>query len=323
MGFAIIGTGSALPSKAINNEQLSTFLETSNEWIVSRTGVLERRVCTTETLTDLCVQAATAAIKQAELTPRDLDLIICASLTGDTIIPSQACMIQSALGANCPAFDVNSACTGFIYALDIAAGYYARERVKHVLIVAAEAMSRIVDWTDRTTCVLFGDGAGSVVLGPGDDLLSIKISARCDDKALFLAGRMGNSPFSAYHPTNPFVFMEGQEVFKFAVGSLVQDLRDVITQANLQMEDITYVLPHQANLRIVNAAIPRLGIAPQKFLTNIARLGNISAASIPILLDESSREGRFQPGDILALSAFGGGLTSGACVFRWGLSHSE
>ena len=323
MGFAIIGTGSALPSKTINNDQLSTFLDTSNEWIVSRTGILERRVCSTETLTDLSAQAATAALTQAGLTPQDLDLIICASITGDTIIPSQACMIQSALGANCPAFDINSACTGFIYALDIAAGYYARERVKHVLIVAAEAMSRIIDWTDRSTCILFGDGAGAVVLGPGDDLLSIKISARGDDKALFLAGRVGNSPFSAYRRTNPFVFMDGQEVFKFAVGSLVQDLRDVIAQGNLQMEEITYVLPHQANMRIINAAIPRLGLAPQKFLTNIARLGNTSAASIPILLDESSREGRFQPGDILAFSAFGGGLTSGACVFRWGLPHSE
>ena len=176
-------------------------------------------------------------------------------------------------------------------------------------------MSRIVDWTDRSICVLFGDGAGAAVLGPGDDLLSIKISARGDDKALFLAGHVGNSPFSAFHPSNPFVFMEGQEVFKFAVGSLVQDLRDVIAQAKLQMEEITYVLPHQANMRIIKAAIPRLGLAPQKFLTNIARLGNISAASIPILLDESSRAGRFHPGDILALSAFGGGLTSGACVF--------
>lgn len=318
MGFRIIGTGSALPSRIVTNHELSSFLDTSDEWIRSRTGISERRICTSETLTDLCLTAAKNALDQAGVQPDQLDLIICASLSGDTVIPSLACSIQHQLATTCPAFDINAACTGFIYALDIAAGYFERKRVKHVLIIAAEEMSRIVDWTDRATCVLFGDGAGAAVLSPGNDLLSIKITAKGDDKALRLASRKGNNPFQAYELINPFVFMDGQEVFKFAVNSMIQDLHDVTMQAGITLKELDFVLPHQANSRIITAAINRLGIPAEKFLMNIDKLGNISAASIPILLDQNNRQGRFKSGDLLALSAFGGGLTSGACVFRWG-----
>lgn len=315
--FELLGTGSKLPACSKTNDDLSTFLDTSDEWISKRTGIHQRSVCVEETLTDLATGAALAALEQSGIAPEDLDLILCATVRGDYITPSLACMVQKELGANCPSLDINAACSGFIYCLDIAAGYFARKAVKHVLIIAGEAMSRLVDWNDRSTAVLFGDGAGAVVLGEGDNLLSIHISAKGSEQPLSIPHVHGNSPFYIGDNVPTFLSMDGQEVYKFAVSSLCHDVLLVLDKAGITQDDVTYVVPHQANLRIIESAAHRLKIPRERYLTGIENMGNISAAGIPIVLDRANREGCFHKGDILALTAFGGGLTTGACILRY------
>lgn len=317
MSFSILGTGSAYPKRVVTNDELSAMVETSDEWIKTRTGVSERRVLTDETLIDIALSAAKRALDDAGVSPGDLDLILCATIRNEYITPTLACVLQKELGATCPAMDINAACSGFLYALDIADGYFARRRVQKVLVVAAEAMSKMADWTDRATCVLFGDAAGAAVLGEGEDLLSLKITASGNDEHLVIPHVQGNSPFSSVEPRDPYVYMNGQEVYKFAVSSICQDLAAVIAAAGLEQEQIHHVLPHQANSRIIEAAKGRLNIPADRYHMNIARFGNTSAASIPVLMDELSRTGTFKKGEFLALSAFGGGFTTGACVLRW------
>jgi 3-oxoacyl-[acyl-carrier-protein] synthase III len=317
MSFNIVGTGSAYPECSKSNEELSQLVDTSDEWISTRTGIKSRHISTSESMTDFVSEAGRLALENASVSPGDLDLIICATIRGDYITPSLACMVQKELGAHCPAFDLNAACTGFIYALDVALGYFARKKAKKILVVAAEAMSKLVDWKDRSTCVLFGDGAGAVVLEEGDGLLSIKISASGSKDFLKIDSSAGNSPFSEDSPINPFLEMNGKEVYKFAVASMCGDLEEVIGEAGLTQQDIDFVLPHQANSRIIETAKGKLKIPAEKYRTNIARFGNTSSASIPILLDELNRAGELKNGDKLALSAFGGGLTTGACVIQW------
>ena len=317
MSFSIIGTGSALPVCVKTNEELSKIVDTTDEWITTRTGIKERHVLTDESLSDISCRAAESALQDAGITADELDLIICTTMKGDYITPSMACIIQSRLSASCPAFDISAACSGFIYALDIAAGYFAGKRAKYILIIAAEAMSRFVDWKDRTTCVLFGDGAGAAVLGQGDDLLSVKLSAQGKINPLYACHASGNSPFGPQSENNTFLKMNGREVFKFAVTSMCADIKSVIEEAGIAENDVDYVLPHQANIRIIEAAQSKLNIPNQKFLTNIRHCGNVSAASIPILLDEENKKGTFKKGDLLVMTAFGGGLTTGACVIRW------
>ena len=317
MNFSIIGTGSALPSCTKTNDDLSKIVDTSNEWISSRTGIKERRICVDESLTDLTCDSAVKALNDAGITADKIDLIICATISSDYITPSLACIIQKKIGACCPAFDVNAACTGFIYALDIAAGYFAREKAQKILILAADAMSRILDWTDRSTCVLFGDAAGAVVLSKGDDLLSIKLTAAGDETSLYAPNVSGNCPFYKQRDTDPFLKMNGQGIYKFAVSAMCSDIEAVIKDAKITKDDIDYVLPHQANIRIIEAAQKRLKIPKEKYMTNIERYGNTSAVSIPLLLDEGNRNNLFKKGDLIAMSAFGAGLTTGACVIRW------
>lgn len=317
MNYQIIGTGSSHPAYAVTNEELSRFIDTSDEWITSHTGIKSRYVSTGETLTDLAADAAQNALENAGISAQELDLIICATIRGDYMTPSLACVVQQKIGAGCPAFDLNAACPGFVYALDVAAGYFARKTVKKVLVIAAEMMTKLVDWKDRSTCVLFGDGAGAVVLGEGDNLLSIKLTASGNTSILSLPNVNGNSPFCDCPKEDSFLKMNGPEVYKFAVAAMIRDLEDVIAQAGLTKEDITYVLPHQANLRIINTVKKKFGVDPEKFLINIERHGNISSACIPTLLDELNRENFFRRGDILALTAMGAGLTTGACILRW------
>jgi 3-oxoacyl-[acyl-carrier-protein] synthase-3 len=317
MSFRILGTGRALPSFILKNADLCAFLDTSDEWITTRTGIGERRIVTTESVTSLSSEAAKNSLENAGVEPGELDLIVCATLGGDFRTPALACLVQKELGANCPAFDINAACSGFIYALDTVAGFFARKSVKKALVVGFEEMSRYVDWRDRATCVLFGDGGGAVVLGEGDDLLGVTLSARGDPDILNIRSPRGNSPF-AENPEEPcFLHMNGREVYKFAVNALCADIEKALSLAGLAMEDVAYFLPHQANIRIIEAARDRLGIPAEKFVTAIERYGNTSAGSIPILLDEANRGGLFKNGDILVLSAFGSGLTSGCCVVRW------
>ncbi len=317
MSFQILGTGSAHPVCAQTNDDLSAFLETSDEWISTRTGIKSRYVCTTETLSALAAQAGRAALENAGVLPEELDLIICATVRGDYITPALACVVQKMLGATCPAFDVNAACSGFVYALDVADGYFARKRVKKVLVVAAEEMSKLLDWQDRSTCVLFGDGAGAAVLGEGDGLRAIRISTTGNSDALRIPHVQGNSPFNQTEAAEPFLFMDGQEVYKFAVAAMCNDVRAVIEEAGLTEDDIDYVLPHQANLRIIDTAKKKLHIPPEKFCVNISQYGNTSSAGVAILMDEMHRAGKFHPGDVLVLSTFGGGLTTGACTLVW------
>ena len=317
MSFSIAGTGSALPRETVSNERLGEFLQTSDEWIRTRTGIKARHVLTSESLRDLAMEAAQNALRMSGTVALDLDLIICSTVSPDHVIPTLACEVQLALGANCPAFDLNAACSGFIYALDIAAGFFARKKVRRVMVIAADAMSRIVDWRDRATCVLFGDGAGAALLKEGDDLRAITISAQGSETVIALPGPKGNSLFAPRTDNHPFVTMEGKEVYRFAVSSSVRDLLKVLDLANLREEDIDLVLLHQANARILEAVSARMNIPGDKFPSNIAECGNISSASIPILLDELNRKGALRPGQTLAMSAFGGGLTTGACIIQW------
>lgn len=321
MSFSILGTGSALPRQVVTNDVLSHIVDTSDEWIQSRTGIAKRHVSTGETAADLAYQAAMHALADSGVHANELDLIICATISGDYATPSMACIVQARLGAACPAFDINAACTGFVYGLDVAAGYFARKPNQKILLVAAERMSRIVDWTDRSTCVLFGDGAGAVVLGEGHDLLAIQIGAEGKVAPLYAKNPQGNSPFAQQKDEiiarDCYIKMDGQEVFRFAVTAMTETVEHVLKEANLQKEDLAYLLPHQANIRIIDAACSRLKLAGEKCLRNIAECGNTSAAGIAILLDEAAKSGKFRKGDILAFTAFGGGLTTGACILRW------
>lgn len=317
MSFSIIGTGSAMPKDIKTNNDLKEIVDTSDEWISTRTGIKQRHICSQESITDLAVKAAKDALIDADTRAEDIDLIILATISSDYITPSLACLVQKNIGAVCPAFDLNAACTGFIYALDIAASYFESGRANKILVIAADAMSRLLDFKDRATCVLFGDAASAVVLKKGDDLLSIKLTATGDEKALYAKNVNGNCPFKEETEIDTFLHMNGQEIYKFAVTAMCNDIKDVIKTAEIETDKVSYVLPHQANIRIIEAAQKKLKIDSQKYLTNIDRYGNTSAASIPLLLDDANKNGTFKNGDILVLSAFGAGLTTGACVIRW------
>lgn len=328
MSFTILGTGSATPSICKTNDELAQIMDTSDDWIRSRTGIEQRYICGEETITDLSLEAAEKALADAGLTAKDLDMIVCATVSSDYITPSMACLVQERLGAVCPAFDVSAACTGFLYALDIVDGYYIRNRVKHVLVIGAECLSRIIDWEDRSTAVIFADGAGAVVLGEGQDLLAARISSKGNFRALHATNVKGNCPFRKNATKQPedvktgrdnYLYMDGQEVFRFAVSAMTRGLKQVMKDAGITPKEVAYVLPHQANRRIIDFAISKLpDIDKERFLVNIHNRGNTSAAAIPILLDEFNRKGTFKKGDILLFASFGAGLTTATCALRWG-----
>lgn len=317
MSFSILGTGRGIPRQVMSNDDLTQIVDTSDEWIRTRSGIQERKICTDESISDLCAMAAKNALENAGVDPGELDLIICSTIRGEYISPAQACVIQKEIGAHCPAFDVNAACSGFIYALDIAAGYFARGRVKKVLVVSMDNMTNNIDWNDRSTCVLFGDGGGAVVLGEGDDLLSIEITTKGNTDYIVIPRGENSSPFYKNGSQRPVLYMNGREVYKFAVNAMTNVLTKVMEEAGVTGETIDYVIPHQANIRIIDTAQSRLGIPKEKIICDIASYGNTSSGSIPIALDELNREGKLRPGQTIALAAFGGGLTTGGCVLRW------
>lgn len=322
MSFTIQGTGSALPARTVTNADLSAFLDTSDQWITTRTGIRERRVLTDESLQDLAVGAARGAMEEAGIDGAALSLIICATIQSDNLTPSLACQVQRAVGASCPAFDINAACSGFLYALDIARAYYAAGSTGRILIVCAEAMSRVLDWADRSTCVLFGDGAGAVVLAPGDGLKYLRLTARGGDDILCIPAGRRKNPFSDAEASTRLL-MNGQQVYRFAVAAVCAEVETALHACGMAGDDITHYLLHQANIRILQVVRERLAQPEEKFHINIDRTGNTSAASIPLLLDETNRAGRLKPGDTLLLSAFGGGLTTGVCILRWGRRVQE
>lgn len=316
MSFQIIGTGRAHPKYVLSNDALTKMVETSDEWITTRTGIKNRYISTDETLLDLSVAAAKDAILASGKNADDLDLIICSTVLGDYVTPSLACLVQKEIGATCPAFDLNAACSGFLYALNVAAAFFDSGRATNILIVSAEMMSKHLDWTDRETCVLFGDGAGAVVLTKGNGLRAIKITAQGDDKLLTIGSNGGASPFSTLEKKPTYLHMQGSEVFKFAVTSMCRDITAVLGEAGLEADQITKVIPHQANQRIIKSACDRLSLREDQVVSGIDRYGNTSSASIPILLSELFENGTLHKGDLVVFSAFGGGLTTGACVIE-------
>lgn len=317
MSFSIIGTGMYVPENAVTNDDISKLVDTNDEWIKQRVGISERRISTHETATDMAYLAALRALENAGTSPEELDLIIGATVSGENICPSVASLLQRKLGASCPAYDINAACSAFIFLLETAAGYFARGKAKKILVVGAERLSGIVDWSDRGTCIIFGDGAGAAVLQSGDGYLDSEITTEGGDDVIKIPAFAGSSPFYTAESDAPYIMMHGQETFKYAVNAITHDINVLLERNNLSKDDIKYIVPHQANSRIIDLASRKLKIPIEKFVMNIDKYGNTSSASIPMALDEINRAGSLQKGDLIILTAFGGGLSNGACLIRW------
>ena len=325
----ILGTGSYAPSRILTNDELSRIVETSDDWIRTRTGIRERRIAAPgENVSDMAVNAATAALADAKLEPKDIDLLIVATVTPDMPMPAAACIVQQKLGlrTEVACFDLNAACSGFVYALDTAAAMVASGRYRHALVVGVEKLSSVLDWQDRTTCVLFGDGAGAAVLGPSDrprvGLLGTKLGAFGDNVDLLYMGAASEGSEAsgariAVETNGHCIRMKGKEVFKIAVRAMDEAARDILEQQQVTADQIALVIPHQANLRIIEAISQYLELPMERFVVNVDRYGNTSAASIPIALDEARRAGRIKPGDLTLLVAFGAGLTYASALIRW------
>lgn len=327
----ILATGSYLPERILTNKELETMVDTTDEWIVSRTGIRERRVSTPEQASsDLAYEASMRAIEKAGLTPDQIDLILVATVTPDMMFPSTACILQNRLGANkAAALDVSAACTGFIYALATGSKFIETGMYRHVLVVGVESLSKITDWEDRNTCVLFGDGAGAAVLGPVEDGQGFQSFVLGADGSggVHLNQKAGGSRLPASLETienkQHFVYMNGREVFKFAVRVMNTATDEAIEKAGMSKEDIDFLVPHQANQRIIDAAVERLGLSEDKVVVNLDRYGNMSSASIPVALDEAVAEGRIQDGSNLLLVGFGGGLTWASTVIKWSTKEKK
>lgn len=317
MSIKILGTGAYVPEKVITNDDLAKLVDTSDEWIMQRVGVRERRVSENETAADFALNAAREAIKDSGIDAGDIDLIIGATISSETLCPTVAGVVQKGIGATCPAFDVNSACSGFLFALDTAVSYILRGGVRNVLVVGAERLSKIVDWTDRSTCVIFGDGAGAFVVSAGENYLASKLFTAGGDEVIEIPSFGGSSPFYKADLKHPYIFMDGQETFKFAVSKIVSDIKEVVANAGLTLADIDYIVTHQANIRIIEYASRRLKVPMEKFVVNIDKYGNTSSASVAIAFDELNKSGKLKRGDKIVMSAFGGGLSSAACVIEW------
>ncbi|QAA34191.1 beta-ketoacyl-ACP synthase III [Clostridium manihotivorum] len=320
----IISTGSYAPSNVVTNDDLSKIVETDDQWISSRTGIRERRVSEGENTSSLAAKAGIEAIKNAGLTAMDIDLIVVSTTTPDCFTPSTACIVQDIIGAKkAYAFDVSAACSGFIYALSVADKIMRAGEEQTALVIGAEVLSRIVNWEDRSTCVLFGDGAGAVVLKKSETKGIISSILGSD-------GTLGRSSLTCgeFITKNPYVkeakeeqdiniHMDGKEIFRFAVNTIPQAVKEVLEKSGTGLDELKYIFPHQANLRIVDAAAKKLDMPKEKFFINLNKYGNTSAASIPLAVDEANREGLLKEGDKLVLVGFGGGLTWGAIYLQW------
>lgn len=329
----VIGWGMAVPDNVMTNDDMSAIVETSDEWIRARTGIRERHIATDrETTATLGLKAAKNALEVANVRAAELDIIICATSTPEYVFPSTASLIQGWLGANkAGAFDLSAACSGFVYAVDMAAQAIASGQMKTALVIGAETMSRVMNWNDRGTCILFGDGAGAVVLqasespggvlsavlrsdGTGYDLLSIPTVGSTDSRDF--------EPTGLEHPMFK-MYMNGSEVFKFATRVIGESIHQALDQAGLKLEDVSLIVPHQANERIIQAAARNLKVSPDIFMCNVDRYGNTSAASIPIALCEAVQQRRVKEGDNIVFMGFGGGLTWASMVIKWGIPEPE
>ena len=314
----IVGTGSYLPKKILTNHDLESVVDTSDSWIRSRTGIEQRHIAAeNEMASDLAINACLKAIESADISADKIDLIIVATTTPDMTFPSTACILQSKLGIkDCPAFDVQAVCSGFVYALATADMFIRAGRCNTALVVGTEIYSRLLDWNDRSTCVLFGDGAGAVLITKSDQpgILSSHLHANGSHcNALSLPGNISHGKIQG----NPFITMEGNTVFKFAVKVMEEIVYEALSENNLQISDINWLIPHQANIRIIQSTAKKLGLPMDKVVTTIAKHGNTSAASIPLALDIAVRDKRIKPNQYVLLEGVGGGFTWGAVLIRW------
>ncbi|WP_297570142.1 beta-ketoacyl-ACP synthase III [uncultured Anaerovibrio sp.] len=321
----ILGTGYYLPEKILSNSDLEKIVDTSDEWITERTGIKERRIAANDVATsDLALKAAEMALKDAKVSPDELDLIIVATLTSDRIIPSTACIIQDLLGAKrAAAFDLSAACSGFAYGITVASQFIQCGAYRKALVIGAETLSKYINWEDRNTCVLFGDGAGAAVLGQVEDgygILSFDLgSDGSGGDAIQIPSSGSRMPVSneSIEKRLNLIHMNGKEVFKFAVKAMGNTVKHSLEKIGMKQEEINWLVPHQANIRIIQSAAKRLAMPMEKVIVNIQKYGNMSAACIPIALAEAAAEKRFKKGDIIALSGFGAGLTWASCIIRW------
>lgn len=325
-GSRIVGTGASVPDRVLTNADLERIISTSDEWIVTRTGISERRIATdSQATSDLAEQAALRALEAAAVDPIDVDLILVGTVTPDMFFPSTACVLQERLGAShAAAFDLSAACSGFIYGLSVADAYLRSSIMRNILVIGAETLSKVVDWSDRATCVLFADGAGAALMQrtTGDSrVLSTHLYADgSKGRQLIIPGGGSRHPISQKvldENLAKIKMANGNEVFKVAVRSMEEAALAALKANGAEVSDIDLFVPHQANARIIYAVAQRLGLPKERIVVNIGRFGNTSAASIPIALDEAVRAGRLKPGDLLLLVAFGGGLTWGSALIRW------
>ena len=321
----IIGLGSYVPEKIMTNKDLEQVMDTSDEWIVERTGIRERHIAAeNEATSDLATKAAQKALEDANITAAEIDLIIVATGTADMAFPATACLVQDNLKAiNAAAFDVSAACSGFIYALVTGSQFIKAGLYRKVLVIGAETLSRITDWSDRKTGMLFGDGAGAAVLGEtpeGYGILGVDLGSNGSGAELLkvpAGGSRNPATVETVLQRQHYIQMDGNEVFKFAVKIMGETTSKALQNANLTPVDVTYLVPHQANIRIIKSAAKRLGLPMEKVVVNVDKYGNTSAASVPIALDEAVKSGVIKPGDIIALVGFGGGLTWASSIMKW------
>lgn len=322
MTTRILGTGSYLPANVVTNDDLAKIMDTSDEWIRTRTGICSRHISEDENTSDMAVKAAKEALLDAGVDASEIELIIVATFTGEKLMPNIASIVQAQIGAqNAVCFDLSAACSGFLFALNVAHGFIKFGTYKKALIIGAENLSKTVDWDDRSTAVLFGDGAGAAVVGADSEGMVdfVMGSDGIRGEVLYMNGKQLANPYVKLEETevNPWMYMNGQEVFKFAVRKVPECVEELLEKANIDKSDIDYFILHQANVRIIESVSKRLGVDIDKFPTNLARCGNTSAASIPILLDELNKNGTLKKGDRLILSGFGGGLSWGAAYLTW------
>ncbi len=319
----IAGTGSYLPENIMTNDDMAQLVETSDEWISSRTGIRQRRVSIGETTSDLAYEAALRALANSKVEAKEIDLIICATISPDSFMPSVACVVQDRLGAyNAAAFDLTAACSGLIYGMSVATSFIENGMYQNILVIGAETLSKNLDWTDRSTCVLFGDGAGAVVLSGSEEKKGIMSMTLVSDGSkqdyLYLPAAPLTNPFIKMEDSyRPYISMKGQEVFKFAVRSIADLIDKQLSNTGLNFDDIKYFVTHQANQRIIEYTAKSLGIAIEKFFINVDKYGNTSAATIGIALDEMVQKNMLKQGDKMILIGFGGGMTSGAILLEW------
>ena len=322
---SIVGTGSYVPEKILTNTELEKLVETSEEWIVSRTGIKERRIAAVgEQTSDMCVSAALRAMEQAEVTAEDIDMIIVATVTPDTFFPATACWVQKKLGAkNAACFDLSAACSGFLYGIEVAQQFICNHTYETILVIGADKLSSCVDWTDRNTCVLFGDGAGAAILQSREGTHGILSTDMGSDgnysDILIMPGGGSACPVTLENIDARLntIKMNGKETYKQAVTAMLRAATTALDEAGISMEQIACIIPHQANVRIIEAIAERMKVSMDRFFVNLDKYGNTSAAAVAIALDEANRSGRIKKGDYVLLVVFGGGLTWASSVIQW------